>query len=58
MCSLILFLSMQNLSGRILNRFSKDQALVDETLPVTAQVHARGSLFTAYFALLNGYAPK
>ncbi|MCO5606131.1 hypothetical protein L7F22_060318 [Adiantum nelumboides] len=27
----------QNVSGRILNRFSKDQALVDETLPTTAQ---------------------
>ncbi|KAI5066080.1 hypothetical protein GOP47_0018704 [Adiantum capillus-veneris] len=27
----------QNITGRILNRFSKDQALVDETLPTTAQ---------------------
>ncbi|MCO5581607.1 hypothetical protein L7F22_035495 [Adiantum nelumboides] len=27
----------QNVAGRILNRFSKDQALVDETLPTTAQ---------------------
>ncbi|KAH7277454.1 hypothetical protein KP509_39G052600 [Ceratopteris richardii] len=27
----------QNVTGRILNRFSKDQALVDEILPITAQ---------------------
>lgn len=29
---------MQNPVGRIVNRFSKDQALVDEVLPSTAQV--------------------
>ena len=40
-CIFILCSNMQNLTGRILNRFSKDQALVDETLPITAQVRVR-----------------
>ncbi|MCO5568700.1 hypothetical protein L7F22_022399 [Adiantum nelumboides] len=42
---------LQNVSGRILNRFSKDQALVDETLPTTAQagvVIVQGMQVTGY----------
>ena len=43
---------MQNVTGRILNRFSKDQSLVDEVLPITAQV--RTGLFSSCYLLLMG----
>ena len=49
-------LNMQNVTGRILNRFSKDQALVDEVLPITAQV--RTGLFSRCYWLLMGKALK
>ena len=48
--------NMQNVTGRILNRFSKDQSLVDEVLPITAQV--RTGLFSSCYLLLMGKALK
>jgi hypothetical protein len=43
---LFICIFVQNPVGRIVNRFSKDQALVDELLPSTAQVHSLACMYS------------
>jgi hypothetical protein len=50
-------MNLQNPVGRIVNRFSKDQAMVDELLPSTAQVHVlskKKTLSCAKYFILFG----
>jgi hypothetical protein len=44
---------VQNPVGRIVNRFSKDQALVDELLPSTAQVRSLACVYEGALSCLG-----
>lgn len=46
---------VQNPVGRIVNRFSKDQSLVDEILPSTAQVHCSSQTVLYYLNKLSSF---